>query len=219
MVLAYKLQGGVFYALPTGDRPQKALAVVRAWKDVGITVVAYCWDDETYNLLKDVTPYLFRGERKSFPVLQNLMAKQVTGWECMICGADDLYPHNLSQLEDTYKKFPGKILWVDDNITKFNLTHPVVTRQWYDNHDEIFDEQFTHCYCDRELYVQASRRGEIVKCFNIVFDHRHYLVTGEPLDKINKIAEAAREKDKERFYSKYKDTNSYLGFVETYRNK
>ena len=136
----------------------------------------------------------------------------------MICGSDDLYPVDITQLEDTYEKFPGKILWADDNIHKWCLTHPVITKQWYDSHGRIFDERFAHSYCDKDLFVQASQRGEIVKCFNIVFNHRHFLVTGEPLDKINMIAEDAFDEDSLKFGLKYKDASSVLGFVPTYSN-
>jgi len=207
---------GIFIAISTGDRPQKALAVAEAWKAQNINVVAYCWDDETYDLLKEVTPYLFRGERKSFPILQNLMAKLVTGWDCMICGSDDLYPKNVSQLDDTYWRLPGKILWVNDNIHKRCITHPVITRQWYDDHKKIFDERFFHSYCDYDLFILAGRRGEIVKCFNITFEHRHYLITGEPLDALNELVEATKEDDEAKYKAKHKELGFTLGFIPTY---
>lgn len=218
MVPTHNLQG-VFVAIPTGDRSQKALGVAKAWRAKDIEVVAYCWDDETHELLKEVTPYLYRGERKSFAELHNLMAKHTTGWDCMICGADDLYPIDVSRLEDTYKRFPDKILWANDNICRNHITHPIITRQWYDSHKEIFDERFVHNFCDIDLFVQASQRGEIIRCFGIIFDHQHYLKTGEALDKIHKIAKDSFAEDEKRFYDKYKEKSTALGFVPTYYNQ
>jgi len=207
----------IFIMIPTGDRPQKALAVAKAWDSVGISVIAYCWDDETYELLKPIALHLYRGERKSFAVLQNFMAKETNGWKCMICGADDLYPSKTKHLPRLAELYDGKILWVRDGLFNEGLTHAVITRKWYDNNNSIFDERFEHAYCDIDLMVTTSRRNEVVKCFTIEFDHRHYLKTKEKPDKIYQIALDASPADLKRFRDKYKDTNTFLGFVPIHK--
>ncbi|MCK5640741.1 MAG: hypothetical protein KAJ19_08085, partial [Gammaproteobacteria bacterium] len=165
-------------------------------------------------LLNPIAKHIYKGERKSFAILQNFMAKETKGWKAMISGADDLYPSKLKHLPRLAELYDGKILWVRDGLFNDQVTHPVITRGWYDRYESIFDERFEHAYCDTDLMVTASNRNEIIKCFSIEFDHRHYMKTKEEPDEVYQIGLDASESDLKKFRAKHK--NGFLGFVPTH---
>jgi len=197
--------------IPTGRK--KAIDTIAAWRNAGaklngnIETLVYSWNG---TLDAD---HLYTGEMKPFPVLQNFLANQ-TDWDGYICGADDLYPDDISELPAMIDLYQGKVLWVRDGLFNSQPTHPVITRKWFNG--TIFDERFRHNFCDTDLFISASQAGQMVKCFNIAFDHRHPLKTKEPLDEIYKIGQQSYEDDKKRLYEKYKDKSMMLGFVPTH---
>ncbi len=204
-------------AIPTGGRLLKAEAVAKAWKEIGYDIVVYTWDEETKDLLSKITPYIiFDSERKSYPVSQNLMAANFTGWDYMICGADDIYPHYTKPLKEMVKLYDGKLIWVQDGLFNVQMTHPVITKGWYENNEQIFDERFVHNFCDTDLQTRASQKGEVIRCFNVVFDHRHIIKTKEEPDELHKISMDTYTADEKRYYDKYKDSSVYMGFVPTH---
>jgi len=193
--------------IPTGRK--KAAKVISSWRNLGIETLVYSWIGDFD------ADYLFTGEMKPFPVLQNFLAKQ-TDWDGYICGADDLYPNDISELSAMIELYQGKVLWVQDGLFNSQPTHPVITRQWFDKYGFIFDERFRHNFCDTDLFIRTSQAGEMVKCFNVSFDHRHPLKTGESLDEIYKIGQQAYKDDEKRLYDKYKNKSTMLGFVPTH---
>jgi len=195
----------IVLAIPTGNRVDKIRKVVEKWrKACGFDIAIYTWDDETIKAVKDKVDYLFEGELQSFAKNQNLMARKIKDWDVFICGADDLYPESgLWHIETVCEQNPDKVIWVKDGLFDQQPTHPVITKGWYDKHGYIFDEQFCHNYCDTDLFVRTVRDGELVKCFQISFDHRHYLKTGKKPDEIYKLGASSFADDKKRFRSKY----------------
>jgi len=208
----------VWITIPTGQRAEKAEKVARLWREKGFKVAAYAWDEETFKRLYSIPiEQVWQGKRKSFAILQNYMAKTIEDWDVIICGADDLYPvSDVSIIEKAAEKCDDKILWVRDMLWDKQITHPVITRKWYDKYGFIFDERFKHGYCDTDLFLWASKKGEIVKCFDIAFDHRTWRKTGrENKDEIYELADSWSEDDKNAYYDKYKDSDMMLGFVPT----
>lgn len=204
-------------AIPTGNRLLKVEAVAKAWKDAGYDIVIYTWDKETNDLLSKITPYIiFDSERKSYAASQNLMAASFTGWDYMICGADDVYPHYIEPLREMAKLYDDKLIWVQDGLFNTQMTHTVVTKGWYKANGQIFDERFQHNFCDTDLQTRASQKGEIIRCFNIVFDHRHILRTKEKPDELHKRSNDTYAADKKRYYDKYKESSVYMGFIPTH---
>lgn len=204
-------------AIPTGNRLLKAKAVAKAWKEIGYDIVVYTWDEETKDLLSKITPYIiFDSERKSYAISQNIMAASFTGWDYMICGADDIYPRYTEPLKNMTKLYDGKLIWVQDGLFNAQMTHPVVTKEWYKNNKQIFDERFVHNFCDTDLQTRASQKGEIIRCFNVIFDHRHIFKTKEEPDELHKISRDTYAADEKRYYDKYKDSSVYMGFITTH---
>jgi len=181
--------GQVWVNIPTGNRAKQVAECAIAWRDKGFCVGAFSWDDETTKLLEPIVDALWQGPMKSFATLHNWMALQ-TNWEVLICGADDLWPK--SDVEEIYSKGAlnrGKLIWVKDGLFNLQMTHPIITRQWYDyNGPGIFCEAFRHNCTDTDLFLAQLKKNNVVKCFDIDgFDHRHWSKSKDKPDKIYKI--------------------------------
>jgi hypothetical protein len=193
----------IWIGIPTGQRAEKAKAVAQAWLSAGVRVMAYCWDRETYDALDGIANIRIYGQRQSFAKLQNLLAG-MHDWDVYICGADDLYPkHGIDKLPQASAMCPDKVLCVADGIHTHLPTHPVITRDWYDKHGQIFDEAFNHNFCDTDLCQRVLQADEIVKVNGIEFDHRHPIKTGEVSDEVYKLGQSTYAIDKEYFIGKY----------------
>jgi hypothetical protein len=192
-------------AIPTGDRTEKALETVQKWHHTGLVdIVAYAWDQATADALYPLCKKLFTGYRKPFSALQNFMAAN-TRWKAFICGADDLWPSEGTEIiRYAAKEVDGKILWVRDGLFDQQPTHPIITRGWYKKHGQIFDEAFLHNFCDTDLFIRASREVEVVKCWQIGFDHRHWIKTKEKQDSIYHAGSRHWDHDKLEFKVKHK---------------
>jgi len=195
----------IILAIPTGDRTERAVETAWKWYDTGaVKIVAYAWDDKTAKALKPFCKKIFRGFRKPFGVLQNYMAMAVKKWDVFICGADDLWPEEGTELiGPAAREVDGNILWVKDGLFNAQPTHPIITRGWYDKHGKIFDEGFMHNFCDTDLFVRASMAQEVVKCFDIAFDHQHWLKTKQPKDMIYDAGQRHWGHDKQYFQMKH----------------
>lgn len=193
-------------AIPSGQRTVKLINCILAWRKVcGFEIAVYTWDEETEKNVSCITDHLFKGELASFAVNHNFMASAIKEWDVYICGADDLYPgFGINHIERVCRDNPGKIVWAKDGFLNQQPTHAIITRQWYDNHGYIFDEKFKHNFCDTDLFIRAATAGEVVKCFKIGFDHRHYLKTEKKKDEIYKLGESTYAEDKKYFEAKHK---------------
>jgi hypothetical protein len=196
----------VWVTIPTGDRPEQALDVVKDWatlKDSDIRIAVYAWDKRTHDLVKPHVDWLELGERKSFAKLQNYMASQIGDFDGIVCGADDLYPFiNCEHLSFCCKKFDGRALFIFDMINSVQPCHPVITKTWYKKHGpKIFDEIFIHNFCDTDLYKRHY--GTFVKIDDISFDHRHFSTGKREKDKIDEIALKAWDYDQAYYNMKH----------------
>lgn len=176
-------------SIPSGHRAKQLAGLIEKWRKVtDFEIAVYTWCQETKLAVSGKVDHFFEGELTSFAINHNMMAREIEGWDIFICAADDLYPEfGMSKIETACRMCPGKIVWAKDGLFDAQPSHPIVTRQWYDKYGIIFDESFRHNYCDTDLFVRLIEAREVVKCFDIGFDHRHYLKTGKPQDKIYEI--------------------------------
>ncbi len=197
----------IVLSIPSGERADMLENVIYKWRKVcDFKIAVYTWDPETENRIRDKVDYLFTGELRSFAVNQNFIAKTITDWDVLICGADDLYPDfGLDKIETVCNMCPDKIIWVKDGFLNAQPTHPIITRGWYDKHGYIFNEAFHHNFCDTDLLARTYETNEIVKCFSIGFDHRHYYKTHRKPDKIYKLGEKTFAEDKQLFMELHRD--------------
>jgi len=194
----------IVVAIPTGDRVNGILKVIEKWrKACDFDIAVYTWDAETKKVVESKVDYLFEGPLQSFAINQNLMAKELD-WDVFICGADDLFPDfGINLIEKVCSQNSGKVIWVKDGFLNQQPTHVIITREWYDKHGYIFDEQFEHNFCDTDLFMLARKDNEVVKCFQIGFDHRHPLKTGKKPDAIYRLGASSYAADMRRFQQKH----------------
>ena len=212
-------------AIPTGQRTEQAVEVVRAWQKVGVRVVVFTWDPETRAALmrertweqrlkgKLFTTHeatvgrLWLGDRASFGRLQNYMAENTLDldWDVLICGADDLWPDRGTDLiGNAAQEVPDTILWAGDGLFNEQPTHPIITRGWYNKYRQIFDEGFRHNFVDTDLFLRASKRSEVVDCRSFIqFDHRHPTKTGKNKDALYRYGDRMFPHDKAYFDMKH----------------
>ena len=213
----------VTIAIPTGQRTEQAVEVVRAWQAAGVHVAVFTWDDETWDALnrkrairerlrakpfkatEPTVSALWQGERASFGKLQNFMAANIPDWDVLICGADDLWPDKGTGLiGKAAQEAPKSILWAGDGLFNEQPTHPIITRGWYDKHGEIFDEGFYHNFVDTDLFLRASKKDEVIDCRSFIqFDHRHPAKTGKGKDAIYDYGDKRFPHDKAYFDMKH----------------
>ncbi len=213
----------VTIAIPTGQRTEQAVEVVRAWQEAGVNVVVFTWDPDTRAALMRERPWakrlkhelfksqeatvnkLWLGDRSSFGRLQNYMAANTPDWDVLICGADDLWPDKGTDLiGKAAQEVPGAILWAGDGLFNEQPTHPIITRGWYDTYRYIFDEGFYHNFVDTDLFLRASKRSEVVDCRSFIqFDHRHPAKTGKPKDSLYRYGDRRFPQDQAYFNMKH----------------
>ena len=171
----------IWITIPTGQRVDRAEETVRKWMKTGFKIAVCTWDKETDERLRPLVDEIwYTTEIYSFAKFQNLMAANLgdSKWDCIICGADDLWPgFGTEFIEETVKDYQGKVIWVGDSGENMQPTHPIITREWYDKYGRIFDEGFKHNFCDTDLAVRAMKAGELIKHFCISFEHRHWMAT------------------------------------------
>lgn len=215
----------VTIAIPTGQRTEQAVEVVRAWQSVGVRVVVFTWDPETRAALmrertwdqrlkrklltaqEATVDRVWLGDRASFGRLQNYMAENTLDldWDVMICGADDLWPDKGTELiGKAAQEVPDTILWAEDGLFNEQPTHAIITRGWYNKYRQIFDEGFYHNFVDTDLFLRASKRSEVVDCRSFIqFDHRHPAKTGKKKDALYSYGDRMYPHDRAYFAMKH----------------
>jgi hypothetical protein len=208
----------IVLSIPSGQRAKKLVKVIEEWRNVcNFKIAVYTWCEETKKLVEDKVDYFWFGRRESFAFNHNFMANAIRDWDVYICGADDLYPHNaINQIEIICKKYPDKIICVKDGFLNKMITHPIVTRKWYDKYGNIFDEKFKHNFCDNDLFVRAVESGEIVSAIeeDVSFEHRHPLKTNEPIDEIYEYGNRTYAEDREYYNRKNSMKRAFNASVE-----
>lgn len=196
----------IVLGIPSGQRTKKLLKCIESWQKVcDFEIHIITWDGYTTEALREKNVYVLDvGEIQSFAKNHNELAEFIPDWDVYICGADDLYPEEgISKIEKVCEQNPRKVIWARDGLFNAQATHPIITRGWYDKYGYIFDEDFRHNWCDTDLFVRLLNSDEVIKCFNIGFDHRHPLKTGEPSDEIYQIGAETFMADKAIFMKKH----------------
>jgi hypothetical protein len=195
-------------AIPSGNRLERLVNTILKWRKVcDFEIAVYTWDEETQKNVSHIADELYFGEFKSFACNQNFLADAVKDWDVFICGADDLYPGDgINHIEQVCSEYPEKVIWVRDGFLNQQPTHAIITRGWYEKYGYIYDENFKHNFCDTDLMARTMTAHEIIKCFDIGFDHRHYMRMGKKRDEIYRIGERSYAEDERYFREKHKDS-------------
>jgi hypothetical protein len=206
----------IILAIPSGQRTEKLINCILKWRKVcDFKIAVYTWDEDTQKDVSCMTDELYFGQFRSFACNHNFLARTLQDWDVYICGADDLYPaYGIGSIELVCSEYPEKVIWVKDGFLNQQPTHAIITRGWYDKYGSIYDERFKHNFCDTDLLARTINANEIVKCFDIGCDHRHYLRMDKKKDEIYRIGESSFAEDKKRFEAKYQDDPLTNGKVE-----
>ena len=104
------------------------------------------------------------------------------------------------------KEVQGKTDWIlktQDGIQKWIITFPVMDRTYYNRFGYIYHPDYLHMFCDTELTCVADiTRRKITS--NLLFPHKHYSITKETPDEINKKADATWAQGEKLFLERYK---------------
>jgi len=205
-------------SIPSGNRVKNLLKCIEKWRRVcDFKIVVITWDEDTYEALKwtDVRCFFDDPTMQSFAINHNEVAGEGSlDWDIFICGADDLFPsQGIHLIEPVCKENPDKVIWVKDGLFDAQPTHPIITRGWYDKHGFIFDEAYKHNFCDTDLFVRLLNAGEVVKCFDIGFDHRHP-IKGAKYDSIYFAGEKSFKRDEMQFKIKHPFANETMGKIK-----
>lgn len=212
----------IVIGIPTGQRVDQAVEVVRAWRSKGFDVCVLTWDKITeevfYTPLGDKVDFV-TDKMESFGTNQNKMMRETPDWDIWICGADDLWPGDQEDLRERIELIAGEsrdsLIWVADGCCNEQPTHPIITRKMYDAlGGDIFDENYKHQYVDTDLFMRMLEKHRVVKCFDISFDHRHPIKTKGKIDEIYKIGSSSFEEDANYYHKKWADALVTKEFIE-----
>ena len=192
----------IVVGIPSGQRAARLLEVCKAWQARGFDLCVLTWDTETAVRMAEIAPkhLIIADTRDSFAVNQNRMMREYQGWDLWICGADDLFPGlRVERLAQVASRYNGKLLWCYDGMNAAIMTHPVVTRgYWKKVGGRVFDERYTHNFCDTHLMLSAA--ADIVKLVGIQFDHRWH---EGGIDEIYRIGNESFAADREKFIQEF----------------
>jgi hypothetical protein len=192
----------IVVGIPSGQREARLLEACKAWQARGFDLCVLTWDTETAVRMAEIAPkhLIHVPQRRSFAVNQNRMMRDCKGWDLWICGADDLFPGiRVEKLAEVAPEYDGKLLWCFDGFNPHIMTHPVVTRGYFEKvSGRVFDERYTHNFCDTHLMMTAA--ADIIKLAGIQFDHRWH---SDGIDDIYRIGNESFAADREKFEQQF----------------
>lgn len=134
----------------------------------------------------------------------NKAAQKATGQILIVASDDtDMTP---SWNKDIMEVIEGKIDWIlktQDGIQPWIITMPIMDRAYYNRFGYIYHPDYLHMFCDTELTCVADITGRKITS-NLLFPHKHYSVTKEQPDAINKKADATWAQGEKLFLERYK---------------
>lgn len=95
------------------------------------------------------------------------------------------------------------ILKTQDGIQPWMITMPIMDRAYYNRFGYIYHPDYLHMFCDTELTCVADITGRKITS-NLLFPHKHYSVTKEQPDEINRKADATWAQGEKLFLERYK---------------
>lgn len=95
------------------------------------------------------------------------------------------------------------IMKTQDGIQPWIITMPIMDRAYYNRFGYIYYPDYLHMFCDTELTCVADITGRKIKS-NLLFPHKHYSVTKEQPDAINKKADSTWAQGEKLFLERYK---------------
>lgn len=203
---------------PSRGRPEKSVQCIDRWlkcatNHESIELIVSCdsddeWADDysrryEYTVFKK-NPVIRRKNRSAIDAI-NVAAFISTG-DILIVVSDDTetipgWDRELIKICEGKKDF---ILKTQDGIQKWIITMPVLDRAYYNRFGYIYHPDYLHMFCDTELTCVADLTGRKIES-NLLFPHKHYSVTKEQPDAINKKADATWSQGETLFIQRAKN--------------
>jgi len=209
---------------PSRSRPHKSLATTNKWLErAGAPVELIVSIDQSDNTEQYAQVYgktfcggvikmgmrghsfygIINDNRSAVDAINNA-AKHATGDIFIVVSDDTDCPEGWAI--DLLKHLEGKedfIAKVDDGIQPWIITMPIMDRKYYDRFGYVYHPEYLHMFCDTELTCVADITGRKIVS-NLVFPHKHYSVTKQQPDAVNKKADATWAQGEKLFLERYK---------------
>lgn len=209
--------------MPSRGRPEKCLQTFKQWGGYTINENRVEWilsldiDDPSLEKYIDIFPNYFSlvktkdrcrilvsRNRSAIDAINNA-AKAAVG-NIFIVVSDDSecdgdYWHERIEREAGMKQ--DWIMKVQDGIQPWIITMPIMDRTYYNRFGYIYHPDYLHLFCDTELTCVADITGRKITS-KLLFPHKHYSVTHEAPDAINKKNDATWEQGEKLFLERYK---------------
>jgi len=144
----------------------------------------------------------------SFAVNQNNMMEKIPDWDVWICGSDDLWSGGQADLKDRIELIAANsgdsLIWVADGCLNQQPTHPIITRTMYEvEGPKVLSEEYRHNFVDTDLFARMLQKNRVVKCFDIVLDHRHPIKGMAKQDEIYRVGSQSYPQDAVIYHKKF----------------
>jgi hypothetical protein len=180
----------------TRGRPEKAKRIRELWHQradnpKGFEYIFAIDDDDATSEagLAGYAKAVVKGGRGVVAAI-NFAAQAATG-RILVMAADDCEPPQgwdtlIRDALDGQLHEP-RVLWCSDGYTEQPvITHPIITRAFYEQQGWFFCPEYPHLFCDTELTVRAQAAGQIIDARHIVLKHENPMFTGAYPDALHR---------------------------------
>lgn len=195
---------------PSRSRPDKAASTIKNWNALASDKKSFQWTLALDNDDPKIDEYLglfiakHITETRTAVAAINHCAKIVDGDILMVVSDDTEPTQNWDQLiKNSVGSKTDWILKTQDGIQPWIITMPIMDRTYYNRFGYIYHPDYLHMFCDTELTCVADITGRKLTS-NLLFPHKHYSVTKEQPDAINKKADATWSQGEKLFLERYK---------------
>ena len=189
---------------PSRGRPEKSVQTIQKWIPYDCQViVSLDQDDPTLDKYLELYPDYFtlaptahyriivNQNRSAVDAINKAAELSLAFGDWMIVVSDDSEPCE-SWPDKVYQATWQKRDWIlktQDGIQPWIITMPIMDMDYYQRFGYIYHPDYLHMFCDTELTCVADLTGRKIES-NLLFPHKHYSVTKEKPDAINKRADA-----------------------------
>lgn len=189
---------------PTRSRPDKSRETVQKWRKLaGVEtelIVSVDEDDPCLSSYKLIYPDLLISKNRSAVDAVNNAAAQATGRIMVVLSDDTDCPQNWGAT--ILRATKGKrdfVLKVFDGLQSWIVTQPIIDRQYYERFGYVYNPNYKHQFVDTEFTHIADILQAIIWRNDILFPHKHYSVTRQRPDAVNRRADATWEEGKRTY--------------------
>lgn len=194
---------------PSRERAAKSFQTTTKWHELtsvkaNVELLVSVDEDDPQMHLYEAYPKLIINKNRSAVDAINNAAKVASGDILMVVSDDTACPVDWDIFIMSAPQ--GKTDWIlktQDGIQPWIITMPIMDRTYYNRFGYIYHPDYQHMFCDTELTCVADLTGRKITS-NLLFPHKHYSVTKEQPDAINKKADATWAQGEKLFLERSK---------------